>query len=274
MPTLFIKGRELYYERSGTGQTALVFVHGFSCDGTDWRQQMVHLAPRCDVVAFDLNGHGRSQTDLDTCTIEGFAEDVITLVERLGLHPATLVGHSMGCRVTLQALSRRPDLFTAGVLVDGGRLATAETLEAVNANIRNMLDIQGYQEFVRQLFDHMFLHSNDVALKQSIIQRAMDMHETVGVQISKALFRWDALEVEKALAAVQVPILAVQTTVDSPDGQRRSLKPGEPTPWLDLLSLHLGRRRLEVAIIAAAGHFAMLERPAEVNRLLDGFLFQ
>jgi pimeloyl-ACP methyl ester carboxylesterase len=99
------------------------------------------------------------------------------------------------------------------------------------------------------------------------------MHETVGLQVSKALFRWDALEVEKALAAVQVPMLAVQTTVDSPDGQRRSLKPGERTPWLDLLSLHLDRRPLEVAIISAAGHFAMLEHPAEVNRLLDGFLF-
>lgn len=271
MPTLTINGNELYYSQSGTGKTTVVFVHGFSCDSTDWRYQTVHLASNCETLALDLNGHGCSQIDLHSCTIETFADDVITLVERLGQNPVTLVGHSMGCRVVLQALSRRPDLFKAAVLVDGGRLATKETLDTFNAEIQSMLSVVGYQEFIKQMFEQMFLHDKNVDLKQAVIERALSLPAEVGLQIAKELFRWDALELEKVLSTVRVPTLVIQTSDDT-DVKRRSLKRGERTPWLDLLAQYLDHSQLEITVIPETGHFAMLERPAEVNRLLDGFL--
>src|SRR4026207_329482 len=80
-----VNGLDMYYEIHGTGQP-LVLLHGaFSAIGTSFGQLLPALAEGRQVVAFELQGHGRS-ADIDRpLTLEGLADDVVEAIDQLGL---------------------------------------------------------------------------------------------------------------------------------------------------------------------------------------------
>jgi len=53
-------GTPISYEISGTGEPALLFVHGWSCDARYWRVQVPHFSKKHRVIILDLAGHGHS----------------------------------------------------------------------------------------------------------------------------------------------------------------------------------------------------------------------
>src|SRR5207302_680684 len=105
----------------GRGAPPLVFVHGFTCDHTDWRFQVSHFQTQRQVVACDLRGHGSTPGGPEDCTISHYGGDVAAMLAKLDLAKSILVGHSMGCRVVLEAARLDPDRVCAIVLIDGRR---------------------------------------------------------------------------------------------------------------------------------------------------------
>jgi pimeloyl-ACP methyl ester carboxylesterase len=114
---------DLYYERHGQG-TPLVLLHGVlgtieSC----FAGLLPALAQHFDVVAVELQGHGRTR-DIDRpLTYAGMASDTAALLDVLGIARAHVVGYSMGGAVALQLALDRPELvdhlvFAGGVAFD------------------------------------------------------------------------------------------------------------------------------------------------------------
>jgi sigma-B regulation protein RsbQ len=103
------------------GAPPMVFAHGFGCDQGMWR----HVAPAFEdthrVVLFDHVGAGGS--DLSAWDparyrrLDGYAEDVLEILDALDLGPAVFVGHSVSGMIGALAASRRPELFERLVLV-------------------------------------------------------------------------------------------------------------------------------------------------------------
>jgi sigma-B regulation protein RsbQ len=99
----------------------MVFAHGFGCDQTMWR----HVAPAFEgthrIVLFDHVGAGGSDLaayDPDRyARLEGYAADVVEILEALALPPAVFVGHSVSAMIGALAAADRPDLFDRLVLV-------------------------------------------------------------------------------------------------------------------------------------------------------------
>ena len=108
--TVPVNGLEMYYEIHGEGQP-LVLLHGaFSAIGTSFGQLLPGLAEGRKVVAFELQGHGRT-ADIDRpLSYEAMASDVAAAIEQLGLGRADIFGYSMGAFVALQVVLRRPEL--------------------------------------------------------------------------------------------------------------------------------------------------------------------
>jgi pimeloyl-ACP methyl ester carboxylesterase len=73
------------YETAGRGETALMFVHCWTCNRGYWDKQVEHFAGRHQVVRLDLAGHGESGRERKDYTIEAFGGDVAAVVEKLGL---------------------------------------------------------------------------------------------------------------------------------------------------------------------------------------------
>lgn len=105
-----VNGVELFYEVSGTGEP-LVFVHGSWGDHHNWDPVVPQLSESFKVVTYDRRGHSRSERPAGQGSIYEDADDLAALVEALELSPANVVGNSFGSIVTLNASTRRPDVF-------------------------------------------------------------------------------------------------------------------------------------------------------------------
>ena len=148
-------GIEIRYDVAGSGSPAIVFVHGWSCDRTYWREQMTAFAARHLVVAIDLAGHGESGIGRASWTMPAFGDDTVAVVEQLGLERVVLVGHSMGGDVVTEAALRLGDRVAGVVWVDTyptlDEVTTAEELDAFAEPFQR--DFPGHtRQFVRGMF--------------------------------------------------------------------------------------------------------------------------
>jgi pimeloyl-ACP methyl ester carboxylesterase len=179
--------------------------------------------------------------------------------------PAILVGHSMGCRVVLEANRVQPNAVLGLVLVDGSRMSSGDPIAAVQA-MADELAGAGYRRFVRQFFESMFFPSSDPALARAITERGLHFPTGLGRTLMADLARWDAGEMESALGSVDVPLLAIQSTTLDSARQRVSLEPGLSSPWLELVSAHVPQASIEM--LHGYSHFPQIELADEVTALI------
>lgn len=106
----------MYYEIHGEGQP-LVLLHGaFSAIGTSFAKLLLGLAKSRQVIAFELQGHGRT-ADIDRpLTLEGMADDVAAALQQLGIRQPDIFGYSMGAAVALQFAIRHSEMLRKLIL--------------------------------------------------------------------------------------------------------------------------------------------------------------
>lgn len=104
-----VNGLKMYYEIHGAGGAPLVLLHGaFSAIGTSFAALLPSLAATRQVIAFELQAHGRT-ADIDRpMSLEQLADDVAAALQELGVAQADLFGYSMGAGVALQVAVRHP----------------------------------------------------------------------------------------------------------------------------------------------------------------------
>jgi pimeloyl-ACP methyl ester carboxylesterase len=236
------------------------------CSHDDWRNQVEFFSQTNEVVACDLRAHGSTPGRPQECSIEHFGGDVAALVANLDFQKAFLIGHSMGCRVVLEANRLAPERVAGIVLVDGSRVGSGDP-DAAEAQARATIEQAGYKAWAESLFRQMFFKQTPAA--ERLVQRAVRQSAEVGAALWPRMARWDAALLETALAAVRAPVLAIQTTTRNAQGQRSPMQAGQSSPYLDLLKDKV--RRLQIEVLPGLGHFAQLEAPEKVNRLIEEF---
>ncbi|MER6391661.1 alpha/beta fold hydrolase [Streptomyces sp. NPDC059382] len=109
---------------TGRERPGVLLLHGLMGRALHWAGTARWLAEHHRVIALDQRGHGQSAgpaADPGNPTPfgrEAFVADAEAVVERLGLAPVTLIGHSMGALTAWQLAARRPDLVEALVICD------------------------------------------------------------------------------------------------------------------------------------------------------------
>jgi pimeloyl-ACP methyl ester carboxylesterase len=117
-----VNGINLYYETHGAGRP-LILLHGGLGSGEMFGPVLPQLAERHQVVAVDLQGHGRT-ADIDRpIDVRLMAGDIAALIDHLGLDRPDVVGYSLGGGVALLTAVRFP--------------ARVRRLVSVSANIRS-----------------------------------------------------------------------------------------------------------------------------------------
>ncbi|HUQ26817.1 MAG TPA: alpha/beta hydrolase [Burkholderiales bacterium] len=254
----------MHFVRAGQGAPPILFVHGFACSHQDWKFQFEHFSKRHEVVACDLRGHGQTPGRPAECSIEHYGGDVAALIMNLELEKTILVGHSMGCRVVLEAARLAPNKVSALVLVDGSRLASGDPA-AAEAAARSAIG-NDYARFASSLFRQMFFKPS--AMADEIVARAVKTSAGFGPELWPRMARWDAGAMDAALAALHAPVLAIQSTTRNAQLQRAPLKRGDTSPWLEFLKKF---PNIRTEIVPDTGHFTQLEAPERVNRLIEEF---
>src|SRR5215472_6073365 len=102
-----INGLELYYETRGAGRP-LVLIHGALMSIGLMKDYPARLAASRQVIAVELQAHGHT-ADIDRpLRFELLADDIVALLDHLGLPEADLFGYSIGAGVALQVAIRHP----------------------------------------------------------------------------------------------------------------------------------------------------------------------
>lgn len=247
-------GVPIVFERLGTGKTAVVLIHGWSCNRGYWENQLAALAERYTVVALDLPGHGASGSNREVWSVDSLGRDVAALVHELGLGRVILVGHSMGGPVSLSAARLLPRRVAGVVAVDSLHDAemSFDSDEWRDAMDHFERDFAGTCElFVRGLYRS----DAEPALVAWTIGDMCDARP----EVARALLRsFGEFPFVDALAGAGAPVRAINSDM-------------YPT------AVEVNRRYnpdFDVVIMSGVGHFPQLERPAVFTEVLMGVLHQ
>jgi sigma-B regulation protein RsbQ len=105
----------------GTAPDALIFAHGFGCDQDAWRDVTPAFRDQFRIVSFDYVGFGGSDVasyDRQRYSgLDGYAADVIEILDELDVSKVAFVGHSVSAMIGLLAAIRRPDLFASLIMI-------------------------------------------------------------------------------------------------------------------------------------------------------------
>jgi pimeloyl-ACP methyl ester carboxylesterase len=128
-----VNGLEMYYEIHGTGQP-LVLLHGAYMTIEMFGEVLPLLAQGRQVIAVELQAHGRT-ADVDRpLSYEQMADDVAALLRHLGIEQADVMGYSMGGGAALQVAIRHPEVVRKLVVVSASYTSDAmppELLEMI-----------------------------------------------------------------------------------------------------------------------------------------------
>lgn len=106
---------------SGSGEVTLFFAHGFGCDQNMFRLLAPPFAHRYRIVLFDLVGAGLSDMNAyepaKYSTLQGYADDVLELVQEYASGPAIFIGHSVSAMIGLLASVKNPSAFVAHIMM-------------------------------------------------------------------------------------------------------------------------------------------------------------
>jgi sigma-B regulation protein RsbQ len=262
-----VAGIRVHYTTYGRGNRGLVFVHGSNCDLGFWRFQSPFFDGSRRVVLLDLPGHGRSDKPAVTYTADLFASAVHQVMIDAGLDAAVLVGHSMGAIVALQTFRRWPGSVVSLVSVDG-LLPNAMPPQQRAEALAKGADTYRGADYVNRLatwMDPMFGPDTPSSVRDEARSHmlASPQHVMVGMTVGlgdPAVWKADRVDVPvMAIFADGWRTLPKETThaVFSSERERflRSFIPG-----------------LRYEVWERAGHFLMMERPDDFNRLLQDFL--
>ncbi|MCV9938437.1 alpha/beta hydrolase [Boseaceae bacterium BT-24-1] len=242
---------------SGSGEP-IVFVHGFTTTAEFWREQTNAFSRSYKVIRINLPGHGVSpRPDDREYTIEAFADDLLKVYRTLGIDTAVLVGLSMGGTVAQSFTLSYPERVNALVLVG----ATPHGLgEDVNVNnVLRAIEELGVVTASQNVIERSF---GKAAGPELLRFAKMEVSQTPASVARQAIVSLNASDSRSRLGEIGVPTLVVVGDEDiiTPPSESRALAEGIPGSRLE--------------IIAAAGHFPMLEQPGAFNRLLEEFLSQ
>jgi pimeloyl-ACP methyl ester carboxylesterase len=245
----------LFYTDEGTGEPAMLFVHGYSCDSNDWIWQLPHFARSHRAIAVDLRGHGRSSAPADGYETSIFARDVAALLAELDSGPVIAVGHSMGCNVVTALAVDHPGSVAAAVCVDPSYLISDDSHAAVQA-VRDAMKADPVAT-AQSLLALSYAPASPAHLQSWHLRRIAGVPEHV---LYQAMYGRGALShrsvSEPYLRRRQCPVLAIYAHED--------MVAAEAGLFAD--------PRSRAFAWPGSGHWLHQERPAEFNAVVDAWL--
>ena len=118
MPVAEVGGQRLYYEDTGGAGLPLVLSHGFLMDAEMFEPQVLALGGRHRVITWDQRGHGRTESTIDPFTYWDSADDLVGLLDHLGVEQAVIGGMSQGGFIALRFALSHSGRTAALVLID------------------------------------------------------------------------------------------------------------------------------------------------------------
>ena len=243
----------------------MVFAHGFGCDQQMWQRVAPSFEESHRVVLFDHVGAGGS--DLSAygprhARLEGFAQDLVEILEALALPPVVFVGHSVAAMIGVLAAAERPELFDRLVLVGPSP---------------RYVDDEGYRGgFSREEIDELLetMEGNYLGWSQHVAPLIMGVPERpeLGSELTSSFCRTDPelarrfarttflSDNRSDLGRVRTPALVVQSRADA-------IAPLEVGEYV-----HHHLAGSDLVVLDATGHCPNVSAPQQLIDAMNDYL--
>ena len=257
----------IHYNVSGSGTDWLVFVHGLTCDGSDWKNQIATFESKFRCLTVDLRGHGQSVNMLGPYDTETLTADVVAVLRDLDIKRAVMIAHSMGTRVIAAAHIQAPEKVAGLVFVDGSQQGEGDPVLLKQSTLERFSDPDAGRAILKNMFTAMFTERSNPTEQDSIIKRALDLPIEQIAELISNMRAWDAGRMRIAYQQIKIPIAVVQSTTVDSQQNRRCLNKDEMTPYLSMLQEVMPQAT--ITIVPNTGHFTQLDAATEVNNVIS-----
>ncbi|MBE7542645.1 MAG: alpha/beta hydrolase [Bryobacteraceae bacterium] len=248
--TAVLDGAKVHYVSAGKGPESVVLIHGWTCDHTLWGPQIEALSAKYRVLALDLPGHGASDPAPDY-SMKRFARAVEAVMRAEKVDRAVLAGHSMGGVVMLEFLRLYP--------------AKAAGLIAVDAMFIDTAGAAGFGPFAAR-FQGPEALENRRKMVEGMFTGATS--EEVRGLIRKVMLGTAPETAAGAMQGMANPAAWGDDVHEAPFIQIAAAT----SEYITEEALKRRFPRATLVRIPETGHFLHLEKPAEVNRVMQEWL--
>ena len=258
-------GGRVYYEEKGRGEP-LLLLHGHSLDRRMWNGQFKPFSRYFRTIRLDFRGYGRSSEQREDMPMT-HADDVLALMDALGIEQANVVGLSMGAFTAGDLLAMHPERLLRCVMASGGiRKASpgpSEPMDSAESTRRDQeiaaLQAKGIDVMKREWLEQLMASggSQRERMRKPLWHMISDwtawqpLHKEVRLFYGKEA--WAALQKEKP----DVPVLML-----TGETEHKGRKPAE------LGFLPKGQHQ----VLPDCGHMMNMEQPDSFNQVVLHFL--
>jgi len=257
-----INGLSVFLEGSSKNKS-IIFIHGFPYDHTMWKAQIDELSKNYFCVTYDIRGLGESPVGDGQYTMESFVDDLEIIIDKLKLDKPVICGLSMGGYISLRALERIQDRFSAAILCDTRSEADNNEGKLKRAAAIKRINTEGLAPFAKDFITNCFGDNYKKNHKEEFEKRITKSSgfDPVGVKGSllAMIGRNDTTEY---LGKIKIPVLVIC-------GENDALT---PPPVMKVMADKIFGA--EFVVIKNSGHMSPIENPEEVNAAITKFLLK
>jgi pimeloyl-ACP methyl ester carboxylesterase len=258
-------GQRLYFEEAGRG-TPIVFVHEFSGDYRSWEAQVQYFSRRYRCIAFNARGYPPSDVPerVTSYTVKNAIEDIASVMRRLKIKKAHIVGCSMGSQSTLHFGFTYPQMAISLTAIGAGSGSVADPAQQ-RAN--SEVNAKRYEQGLEAALARVEVAPNRIQLKRKN-PRAWD-------DFCRRFMEHSA----QGCAHTQRGIQAKRPALTTLGAKFRTLKvplhviagDEDPAAFEAALFIKQNSPVSRVTVCPSTGHLANAEEPELVNRVMEQF---
>ena len=263
-------GMKIYFEEKGEG-IPLILTHSYFCSIKMWAPQFQELSESFRVINVDNRGHGQSCEVAGACSLYDMVDDNIAVLDALGIEKAVWGGLSIGGMISMRGCLKHPERVMGLILADTDA-DSATVFSKLKYNIlatiakpmvNNLDALFGIPRnfFFSTVANVMF---GKTTRKQNKTLVEIWKGEFIKAHLSSMLEVLNTLNdrdsVLERLTEIKVPTLIFVGEEDVALSQDKSEK------------IHQGIDGSKLVVIPECGHLSSLEKPKEVNRIMNDFL--
>lgn len=259
--SLNISDIALNIEDKGNGEFPIVFIHGFPFNNTTWEPQFNSLNNEYRVIAPDLRGYGKSTRGTEIISISLFADDLIDMLDSLGIKKAIFCGLSMGGYISLNIFKRYPDRCKALILSDTQCLADSQSTKENRYKTMLQIASEGLEKFAESFVNNVFA-AQTIISNPSLVNKIKSLilstsPQTITETLEALATREDTCGI---LNKINIPTLILCGTED------------KITPTHLSEFMHANIKNSTLKIIEHAGHLTNLENENQFNKYIKEFI--
>ena len=252
----------------GSGTRPMLFAHGFGCDQSMWRYVAPAFEQDYQVVLFDYVGCGKSDWSAWKAerygTLEGYAQDVLDVVEAYDLRDVVFVGHSVSSMIGLLAAARAPERFSRLVLI-GPSPCYVNDPDAGYVGGFERKDLEGLLDLMEKNYVGWAAFLAPVVMKNTeraeLVQELQASFCATDPRVTRAFARTTFLSDNRTdVPRVRVPSLILQCSDDA-------VAPEAVGAWM-----HANLPQSALATMRATGHCPHMSHPGETIALMREYL--